>query len=315
MRTNRFLTQKSEILNFGIVDVLRNIDPSKNFKYLNMLTKHVQNKINKQFGGEQIDYIKKDYLQKRGLEHLVQNMDNTSIGLFVNILENFFSEDDIKLLHKFEQLTERGLIKNCDVNQYNSLDELAQIVSMAEIKLNEKELQKLVVRVYEDDNWLLIRPLTHLAAVKYGYGTKWCTSMLNNYEHFERYTYRGVLIYCINIKTGEKVAFFHNIKPEWGEETSFWDVKDSRIDSLTSGLPFNVLISIKQLLDDVNTKTNMELMSLELKKQELEYYNSFYEKHKLDYNDVEEIGIHPVPEDGPAIPNETSNYLASTMNI
>jgi hypothetical protein len=60
-------------------------------------------------------------------------------------------------------------------------------------------------------------------------------------DYFDRYCRRGILIYNINKITGHKVACFKNLNPDDDTEFSFWNVKDNRIDSIESGLPFNIL--------------------------------------------------------------------------
>ena len=61
-------------------------------------------------------------------------------------------------------------------------------------KLLEKEVQKIV----EEDEWLVVRPLTVESSLTYGAGTKWCTASRHNKEYFYRYSRNGVLFYVIN---------------------------------------------------------------------------------------------------------------------
>jgi hypothetical protein len=91
--------------------------------------------------------------------------------------------------------------------------------------------------MYEDDEWLVLRPLTRESSVKYGAGTKWCTASTNEEYQFYRYTRRGILIYTINKKTGQKVAAFKNTDPYNEPELSFWNEIDTRIDSYEAELP------------------------------------------------------------------------------
>ena len=79
-------------------------------------------------------------------------------------------------------------------------------LSLADIKSELKGLENETIKVYEDDVWLLVRPLSYLSSKKYGSNTKWCTTTESNSEYFIKYSSKGVLIYCINKKTGYKVA-------------------------------------------------------------------------------------------------------------
>jgi hypothetical protein len=65
-------------------------------------------------------------------------------------------------------------------------------------------------------------------------------------EHFFRYSKNGTLIYCLNKKTGDKVAAFYEV----GEGISFWNAEDARIDSLFSGLPSYIMDVIRGIVTD-----------------------------------------------------------------
>jgi hypothetical protein len=110
-------------------------------------------------------------------------------------------------------------------------------ISIAELKLIDKELEKLILKLHEDEEWLIIKPLTYESSKKYGAGTRWCTAADNEDYQFYNYTNRGILIYTINKKTGYKVATFKNVDKEHARELSFWDAEDNRVDSLELNLP------------------------------------------------------------------------------
>jgi hypothetical protein len=69
-----------------------------------------------------------------------------------------------------------------------------------------------------------------------------------------------VLIYCINKKTGYKVASFYSLDKK-EPEFSFWDQKDSRIDSLDSELTDELRKKIQEVSKDSKAKTNRFLLS------------------------------------------------------
>jgi hypothetical protein len=140
-------------------------------------------------------------------------------------------------LRKFIEYNERGLIDNKDLTSYKSVGDVLRQISIAEVRLLNKELIKQVHKMYEDDEWLVLRPLTRESSVKYGAGTKWCTASTNEEYQFYRYTSRGILIYTINKKTGQKVAAFKNTDPYNEPELSFWNEIDTRIDSYEAELP------------------------------------------------------------------------------
>ena len=178
-----------------------------------------------------------------------------------------------ELLTNFVDYNERKLINQSDVTTYKSFDEMESQVSLAELKLVSKELQAQTEVLYDSDEWLVLKPLSFDASLKYGASTKWCTAMRNDPEYFTRYSRRGIVIYCINRSTGDKVAAFKNLNTDYEYETSFWDVKDIRIDSMEANLPNHVLDIIKYQFSNV-TVTNWELMSDEAKGQKHTYEKS-----------------------------------------
>lgn len=306
MRQNRILKQKNDLLTLNLVDLLRTVDPSKNFKYLNILTRHVMGKFKSDKG--YLEYLRGEFAQRRGITHLFDNLDSTTAMYYARLLELFFDEDDLKILAKFHDYCERGLITNCDTYQFNNLFELEKIISVVDLKSFDKQLEKEAIKVLKSGDWLLVRPLTHSAAVKYGFGTKWCTSMTKTYEHFERYSFRGILIYIINLRTGEKVAFFHNVNKDWDNETSFWNASDYRIDSIEANLPNEILTFLKSVIEYEGKVPNMFLMSDELKAQELEYYKNYYQNQTGRGEPVTEL----VQEEAPTIVG--NGYLRQIIN-
>jgi hypothetical protein len=75
-----------------------------------------------------------------------------------------------------------------------------------------------------------------------------------------KYSKRGVLIYCINKKTGYKVASFYSLDKN-EPEFSFWNQKDTRIDSLDSELTDELRLVIQKTSKDPKAKTNRFLLS------------------------------------------------------
>ncbi len=64
-------------------------------------------------------------------------------------------------------------------------------------KLNSDERVKLIDR----PDLLVVVPKTHAAAVRYGAGSKWCTSVVSDSSYFRQYTSKGFLVYMILYKT------------------------------------------------------------------------------------------------------------------
>jgi hypothetical protein len=171
------------------------------------------------------------------------------------------------LIREFAQYNERNLIEENDITKIKSFEQLNNIVSLVEIKSWSKELesQSIVLLDNNQTGWFLIKPLTYEASKKYGSTTKWCTTNKNNPEYFYKY-YRGVLIYCINRKSGKKVAMHCHLD---GMEVSFWNSEDIRIDSIFSGLDEECIDVIKREI--ILGKSNYDLVPDDLKSLENEY--------------------------------------------
>jgi hypothetical protein len=209
-----------------------------------------------------------------------ENLTSKSYEELTNIfrvLGDYFGYHDFKTIQKFIELNERNLIKENDLSKFKSFEDLELQVSLAELKLIDKDLEKQVIKLYETDEWLVLKPMSFLASRKYGSNTKWCTTQENNPDYYLRYSRRGILIYCMNKVTGEKVAAFKNIDTSYDRETSFWNMIDNRIDSIESGLPVEVMDVIKSEFTKT-TKPNWDLLSDDDRNKQLvwiehEYYS------------------------------------------
>jgi hypothetical protein len=187
---------------------------------------------------------------------------------FIYVFLDSVGRENITNLLKFAEYNERKLIVRNDISTYKNFDELENQINLAEIKIMGKELQSQTQILHDTDEWLVLKPLSFEASLKYGASTKWCTAMKNDPEYFIRYSKRGIVIYCINRSTGEKIAAFKNLNTDYEYETSFWDAKDIRVDSMDTNLPERILILIRS--EFTNTKlTNWELFSDEYKAQYL----------------------------------------------
>lgn len=104
-------------------------------------------------------------------------------------------------------------------------------------KEKEKDAKSQVEKLYEDDQYLVLKPKTYEASCYYGAGTKWCTASKDDRQQFRKYTEEGELYYFINKKTGEKYALF---KERSNKE--IYDSKDNRVtnDILLEKFPIEI---------------------------------------------------------------------------
>ena len=132
-------------------------------------------------------------------------------------------------------------IENKDIYSKDYLDLffLRDVVTKAE----ETKQEKLFVKedhvevILENDNFFIIRPLTLEGSIKYGSGTKWCTTM-KEYRYFKDYTNSNYLYYLISKKERNsnynKVAMLTEGKKNiMSGPIRFWNEKDIEINENT----------------------------------------------------------------------------------
>jgi hypothetical protein len=194
-------------------------------------------------------------------------MSDVQLMLMYKFIDGFFNFEDLQKYRKFCEYNERNLIEESDLSKYKSFDQMIAAMGVAEMKAEEKELETQVIKIHEDGEWLMVRPLTFKSSCKYGANTKWCTTTEHNQEYYNKYSKRGVLIYCINKKNGYKVAAFYSLDKN-EPEFSYWNQKDNRIDSTDSQLPLELIGFIRDYVKDPKVKSNNAMLSGDLKKKE-----------------------------------------------
>jgi hypothetical protein len=250
-------TNSQNILN--LVDVLELFSPDKKSKYTDTLLRLMRNTGTLD---EHIMEIKTNLISKFDFIRMddLNKFSDIQIMLSFRFLDSFFNFEDLVSFKKFCDYNERGLISQNDLSTYKSFDDVLNQLSMAELKASTKQMENQIVKLMDTDEWLIIRPLTYLASKKYGANTKWCTTSEGNPEYFIKYSTRGVLIYCINKITGYKVASFYSLDKK-DPEFSFWNQKDTRVDSLDTELTDEIRLLIQSVSKDPKAKTNRFLLS------------------------------------------------------
>jgi hypothetical protein len=158
------------------------------------------------------------------------------------------------------------------------------------------------VKIYEDDRWLVVSPLTHKASCEYGAFSSWCVST-SNVDYYDRYTRDGILIFFID-KTGTSLEkkdanvykFAVNIKTQSQalEDWEWYSMSDARIDShlMMNLVPKNLLEAASKYSIEVleNLKKGWEIDENQLtEKSELwvddgdNYYIFLKEDNSYDF--------------------------------
>ena len=161
-------------------------------------------------------------------------------------------EEILNLVKNFHQNLSR--IKNKDINSYTSFKELGVVVDEAVRKAYTKKAKKNVIKVFENDDILVLAPLSIEASCKYGAGTKWCIAATNNQmvgnPHFESYTKHSSFYFLINKKmTKEENPREYKYALQWkrsGDEFTWWDAQDDSHSVAPNWVTDEVLEAVKQ---------------------------------------------------------------------
>lgn len=250
-----FKLQNSNI-DWNVIDVLTDVDISKTNKFLPLFINLINENRNhfdshSRIISEDSEYMMSKFGESSGHNSYVCNLKYS----LVNHL--FDGWHNIQLIEKFMNYHQKNAFTNVDITKITSISEIANLVGLREIKTDEKKFSKMVIKHYETDDWLLVRPLTWSASKKYGAGSKWCTTQSHNYRYFYDYSENAALIYCINLKTGYKVAFHEPIDNHNSNKRhfAFWSAEDDKVDSMNTELPIEIIYFLKEM----ELKSNKEL--------------------------------------------------------
>ena len=217
-------------LNVTFLDVLTRLDSSKSYKYLPLFCKIFGKRFNikKEFinSFSEIKSESESNLINKGIS--TNDLSDNELYVYYT-LSDFFPSENFFTIKEFMYYMEKNQIDNKDVTSYSTIDELRGAITLASIKEWNKELEGQVIVEHEDDTWVCVRPLTFSSSVKYGAGTRWCTTYQKEKNYFEKYWRQGILVYFINKKTGYKFAGFRDLT---NKEMSFWNAADNRVDYL-----------------------------------------------------------------------------------
>ena len=132
---------------------------------------------------------------------IVENLSPEKVEKMFNFLElddHFSSEETEKKIKS----------KPKDINSFDTIQDLLYFIEQYDEFLkvadDEKQIKKESERIYEDDRFLIIRPLSHKSSCYYGANTTWCTTTKDNEDYFNKYTSRGKLYYILDKKSNNR---------------------------------------------------------------------------------------------------------------
>ncbi len=298
-------------LNVTMFDMMVRLDTSKSYKYLPVMCKIFGSRFNpKKLWSNKNDYLTgtleiQSMLMNKGIS--TDNLTDGQMYYIANYFAEHFSTDTYQTLKEFMSYMEKDQIENKDVSTYNDLEDIRGAVTLASMKELTKDLEGQVIKEYEDEKWVVVRPLTFSSSAKYGASTRWCTTYQKEKNYFEKYWRRGILVYFINKQTGYKFAGYKGIDGD--SEFSFWNAEDSRVDYLDIDADDYLFPIVRKIFK--SEQTNKNLCSDEIQEQVHTECLTGYEKMRVEfsYSTTEEIPVEqPMEETRMEQPTQTHNY-------
>jgi len=171
---------------------------------------------------------------------------------------NRLSEKNVNAIYKGENTTNTKIKKAPkDINSYPTPDDIEVMCKYFE---EQKPKTASRVKIYEDDKWLVVSPLTHEASCSYGAHSNWCVSTTNP-DYYKRYTKEGILVFFLDKKGANptkpdaniyKVAV--NIRYDRPDPTQWewYSMEDNRIDAalMMNFLPKNLIEATSKYLNE-----------------------------------------------------------------
>ena len=319
---NEFVNQHPHTLGMSLYTLFKYILGNKTNKYLPLIVRELHDRSNRRFEGEYGegfggDYLRmyQEYMETFGLENTVLNSlsPKHKLGPFV-FLQVLSDMIDIRKIQEFDKLMEDNLIENPDITTYKHFGDLTEQLNIAYTKKAIKEERKMVQVVMDTDEWFCVRPLTFSASVKYGGGTKWCTTMEKHPGHFLRYSKHGILIYLFNKVNSSKFGIHMTSRWEDSGRIAIYNEADDRIDSSIARIPLDVMDQIFKVVgfdlgsDDV--ETNLQY----IQRVHPEIYEQYWVKELLDekLSEVTMTIEEAMPPDGVTMVEEETEFRAET---
>lgn len=130
-------------------------------------------------------------------------------------------------MKRFNDLLEKNQLEKRDINSYETYEELQLAVLSAEEKKSKKDLSGQYKKIFEDGQYIMVRPLTEEASCRFGVDTKWCiSSKLSN--RFKQYTEGDKNEFYFIIKKGESRGKLNRVAVQISDfgRITVWNAED-----------------------------------------------------------------------------------------
>jgi hypothetical protein len=212
------LKQQHPEFNISIIDLMGKIDPTDTYKYTEFLIKQL-----------------KEWFEGKTHEETQLIMGAELIG-----------EDNVVTLNEFEIHCGAGRIKKNDIGQHSGFRSLKDSVKKAEQIQKQKETEKQIIKLLDNDEYCVVIPLSYDASRVYGSNTKWCTTQE---RYWNDYIDKYKLIYIIDRLNNDKYAV--SIKKGDSSKIQGWLADDKEVSPLTLPISVDVInIIISEIKKD-----------------------------------------------------------------
>jgi hypothetical protein len=186
---------------------------------------------------------------------------------------NFVSSsypDVKKMLEWLESNTNNSKVSSVykDINNFKSIESFMETIGILMIQPTKKDVKSDVIKLFEDDNFLVIIPKTYESSKIYGMGTKWCTT---NKNYFKQYTDNGFLVYVVIKSFNRKLGIPINTKGSRNVELNvrgltFFNNEDAQLTFYDVSKMLGEVILIQKILNPI-VKYYKQTISSVIKKQ------------------------------------------------
>jgi hypothetical protein len=150
------LKKQNPKLNFNIIDIINKIIPKP--KYTELMVNLVKRKTEE-------NHSRKDIISALESYDVYVNYDefsNLELLMLFKVFDSYIGTSDLRTMNKFIELNERNLITNNNLSTYKSFEDLGLQISLSELKLIDKDIEKQVIKLYESSDWLVLKTSSKL---------------------------------------------------------------------------------------------------------------------------------------------------------
>ena len=133
------LKKQNPLFRINLIDIINNLVSKP--KYTEMMVNLIKNKFDSQ--ESHTNDISNELIREYKMnEDKVNNMPFFEVLNYHRIVSDFIGYSNYTTLTKFIEMNERKLIENSDLTSYKTFQELELQMSLADLKLVDKEMEK-----------------------------------------------------------------------------------------------------------------------------------------------------------------------------